>query len=222
VLCLKERIGLFDNAIVDVEAVPRMVATDEHTAVARRIAEASVTALENDAIPLRPGQGAGLLVVSNGSVATIEEDLGIEHLPANEILNREFLSRCPDAGTLVMPDDPTPEDVSRAAEAAAQAEIVVFALFTRVRAYAEHGIRIPSAYADLIRRTRTPDRTVICLNFGNPWMIADLPRPDALLCTFSDARDSVIAAVDALFGEMGTRGRLPVDLSDRYPFGYGL
>jgi beta-N-acetylhexosaminidase len=59
-------------------------------------------------------------------------------------------------------------------------------------------------------------------NFGNPYVLADLPRPAFGLCTFSDADDSLDAAVAVLFGELKPQGKLPVRISDRYPFGYGL
>lgn len=42
------------------------------------------------------------------------------------------------------------------------------------------------------------------------------------LCTFSDANDSIDAAVEVLFGEREARGRLPIRISDAYPFGFGL
>jgi hypothetical protein len=52
--------------------------------------------------------------------------------------------------------------------------------------------------------------------------MADLPKPAFSLCTFSDATDSITAAVEVLFGELKPQGKLPVRISARYPFGYGL
>lgn len=56
--------------------------------------------------------------------------------------------------------------------------------------------------------------TALCLN--------QLMRLAATLCTFSDAVDSIEAAVRVLFGELKSRGKLPVRLSADYPFGLGL
>jgi len=60
------------------------------------------------------------------------------------------------------------------------------------------------------------------LNFGNPYVVADLPRPAFCLCTFSDAKDSIDAAVQVFFGELKPQGKLPVRISNRYPFNCGL
>ena len=42
------------------------------------------------------------------------------------------------------------------------------------------------------------------------------------LCAFSDAMDSIDAAVQVLFGKLKPQGKLPVRISGAYPFGYGL
>ena len=49
-----------------------------------------------------------------------------------------------------------------------------------------------------------------------------LSRPSISLSTFSDAIDSIDAAVAILFGEQEARGRLPLRISEAYPFGFGL
>jgi hypothetical protein len=115
-----------------------------------------------------------------------------------------------------------PEEMERAWNAAQQADVVVFGLFTRVRSYVEDAIRVAKPYRELIERTVAAGRTVALLNFGNPYVLADLSRPAFSLCTFSDAESSLDAAVQVLFGELQPRGRLPVRISDRYPFGHAL
>jgi len=42
------------------------------------------------------------------------------------------------------------------------------------------------------------------------------------LCAYSECADSTAAAVEALFGEFTPSGRLPVTISEKYPFGFGL
>jgi beta-N-acetylhexosaminidase len=97
----------------------------------------------------------------------------------------------------------------------------VFGLFTRVRSYVEDAIRVPKPYRELIGRVAATGRKVALLNFGNPYVMADLPKAAVSLCTFSDAEASIDAAVDVLFGSFKPKGRLPVRISDAYPFGFG-
>jgi hypothetical protein len=115
-----------------------------------------------------------------------------------------------------------PEEIERAFSATRTADVVVFGLFTRVRAYVEDAIKVAKPYRALIERTATAGRNFALLNFGNPYVMADLPKPAFSLCTFSDATGSITAAVEVLFGELKPQGQLPVRISERYPFGHGL
>jgi hypothetical protein len=110
-----------------------------------------------------------------------------------------------------------PDEIERAFAAAQKADIVVFGIFTRVRPYAEEAIAVPKPYRALIERTAAAGRSIALLN-----VLADLPKPAFSLCTFSDATDSITAALEVLFGELKPQGQLPVRISARYPFGHGL
>ena len=115
-----------------------------------------------------------------------------------------------------------PDEIERAFTAVQKADTVVFGIFTRVRPYAEEAIAVPKPYRELIERTAAAGHSIALLNFGNPYVMADLPKPALSLCTFSDATDSITAAVEVLFGELKPQGQLPVRISARYPFGHGL
>jgi beta-N-acetylhexosaminidase len=219
---LKQSVGLPANRIVDAEKIPQVLATPEHQAVARRIARESVTVLENRGLPLPTGDDQRILVVSNGSTATVEQDLAWKHSPTNHRLNEQVRRRSKKAQTIVLSVDVPEDETKQALEAAKRSDIVIFGLFTRVRSYVEDAIRLNPRYRDLIRRATTHGTTVVVVNFGNPWSLRDLPRPPISLCTFSDAIDSIDAVVEVLFGEQEARGRLPIRISDVYPFGFGL
>lgn len=219
---LKQWLGLHENRLVDVSKIPERIATEEHTAVARRIARESVTVLENRRLPLPVDESARLLVVSNGSSAIVEEDLDWKHSPTNHHFNQQVRKRSPKARTVTLSVEFKPEEIERARAAIAQADLVVFGLFTRVRSYRQDAIRLDPRYRDLIRQAAAEGRTFVLSNFGNPWVLSGLPKPSVSLCTFSDAVDSIEAAVQVLFGELESRGKLPVRLSDSYAYGFGL
>lgn len=178
--------------------------------------------LENRGLPLAAGDDQRILVVSNGSTATVEQDLAWKHSPTNHRLNEQVRRRAKEAQTIVLPVDVPAEETAKALNAAKRSDIVIFGLFTRVRSYVEDAIRLNPRYRDLIQRATALGSTVVVINFGNPWSLRDLPRPPISLCTFSDAPDSIDAAVEVLFGEQPARGRLPIRISDAYPFGSGL
>ncbi|MCX6898857.1 MAG: glycoside hydrolase family 3 C-terminal domain-containing protein [Verrucomicrobia bacterium] len=217
---LKRELGLFANRLVDVEKLPERFATKAGAEVARRIARESVTMLENRGWPVSPT--ARLAVISNGGSATVEQDLAWKFSPTNHRLNERVRQRQPDARTLVLSSALKPEEIERAFAAAQAADVVVFGLFTRVRSYAEDAIRVPARYRELIARTVAAGHAVALLNFGNPYVMAELPKASVALCTFSDAEASIEAAVETLFGLLKPKGLLPVRISEAYPFGFGL
>ncbi|MBI5393867.1 MAG: glycoside hydrolase family 3 C-terminal domain-containing protein [Verrucomicrobia bacterium] len=217
---LKRELGLFTNRLVDVEKLPDRFATKAGAEVARRIARESVTMLEHRGWPVSPA--AKLAVISNGAATTIEQDLAWKFSPTNHRLNEQVRKLQPAAQTLVLSSALKPEEIERAFAATQSADVVVFGLFTRVRSYVEDAIRVPASYREFIKRTTASGRAVALLNFGNPYVMADLPKAAVALCTFSDAEASIDAAVDALFGSLKPKGLLPVRISDAYPFGFGL
>jgi len=219
---LKQELGLFEQRLVDPARIPQVFATRASAETARRIARESVTLLESHFQPLRVGDRPQIVVISNGSTATVDEDNAVKHSPTNHRLNEQFRERVPGVQASVLSTAMKPEEIERALAAGQKADVVVFGLFTRVRSYVEDAIRLDKTYRALIERTVAAGRKVALFNFGNPYVLADLPRPAFGLCTFSDADDSIDAALAVLFGELKPRGRLPVRISDRYPFGYGL
>jgi beta-N-acetylhexosaminidase len=219
---LKQELGLFEQRLVDPARIPQVFSTKTSAEIARRIARESVTLLENQLPPLRPGDRPQIVVISNGSAAAVDEDNAVRHSPTNHRLNEQFRQRLPGGQAIVLSTAMKPEEIERAFTAAQKADVVVVGLFTRVRSYVEDAIRLDKTYRALIERIVAAGRKVALLNFGNPYVLADLPRPAFCLCTFSDANDSLDAAVAVLFGELKPQGKLPVRISDRYPFGCGL
>jgi beta-N-acetylhexosaminidase len=219
---LKQELGLFEQRLVDPARLPQVFATKASAEVARRIARESITLLENGAGPLRADAKPRLCVISNGSAATVDEDNTVKHSPTNHHLNKQIRQRVPGAQSVVLSTTMKPAEIEHAFAAAQKSEVVVFGLFTRVRSYVEDAIRIPKPFRELIGRAAAAGRTVVLLNFGNPYVMADLPKAGVALCIFSDATDSIDAAVQVLFGELKPQGALPVRISARYPFGHGL
>jgi beta-N-acetylhexosaminidase len=220
VLRLKRELGLFKNRSVDIKRIPEVFATATNKEIAVRIARESVTLLEKRGLPV--STSAKIVVISNGSTATVDEDTAVKHSPVNHHLNEQFRKRIAGTQSVVLSTAMKPEEIERAFAAAQKAEVVVFGLFTRVRAYVEDSIKVDKPYRALIERVAAAGRNVVLLNFGNPYVMADLPKASVALCTFSDAEASIDAAVDTLFGELKPKGQLPIRISNAYPFGFGL
>lgn len=219
---LKTDLGLFQQREVDPARLPEVFATKASAEVARRIARESVTLLEASGWPWPAGGDRKVVVISNGSVEAVDQDRQVLHSPANQRFHEQVRARVgPRPQEFILSTKMTPAEMSAALAAAREADVVVVGLFTRVRAYAEDAISLAPPFAELIAEIAKAGRTMALANFGNPYVIAHLPRADITLCAFSDANDSIDATVGVLFGELPPKGRLPVKISAAYPYGHG-
>ncbi|HUT91234.1 MAG TPA: hypothetical protein VMY37_17165 [Thermoguttaceae bacterium] len=149
---LKQELGLFEQRLVDPAQIPEVFAAKASAEIARRIARESVTLLENQLKPIRTADRPDVVVViSNGSTATVDEDNAVKHSPTNDRLNEQIRQRVPRAQRVVLSTAMKPEEIERAFAAAEQADVIVFGLFTRVRAYVEDAIKVAKPY------TASPD-----------------------------------------------------------------
>jgi beta-N-acetylhexosaminidase len=220
VLKLKQWLGLFEERLTDPARLPEVVATADNKAFALELARRAVTRLEKAALPLSPTDPARVLVIANGSGEAVNIDMDITHAPAHERLHAAIRRRLPQARTVTLSERLEPEEMAGALQAAREAEVVVFGLFTRVLCYHEDSISLAPAYRRLIEEVAGLGKPVVLLNFGNPYIMANLPRAQGALLTYDeDCPESIEACVEVLFGEVEAGGRLPVRVSERYGFG---
>ena len=224
ILRLKQWLGLFDDPLVDLARIGERVCTSGTRTLAQRVAREAVTVLEDGALPLRTGDGTELLLVANAGKAGGSDDAGTGSSPSRAArrLADTLRRRCPSLVFHPLDDDVPAEQADAVLREAQKADAVVFGLFTRVVCYQEDSIGLPPRIVGLARRLAAQHKPLALLDFGNPYVMADLPRADAALCTYDhDCPESVDAAVEALCGEIPTGGKLPVTISPRYPYGSG-
>jgi len=222
VLALKEWLGLFEERLTDPARISEFVATPEMKAFAMELARQAVTCLENDALPLRPMDPSRVLVIVNGSGEAVNVDMDITHAPAHERLHAAIRRRLPQVQAITLSEKLTPEELAAALQAARDAEVAICGLFTRVLCYNEDSITLAAPYRQLIADITALGKPLILLGLGNPYIMADLPRAQGALLTYDeDCPASIEACVEALFGEIARTGRLPVRVSECYPFGWG-
>lgn len=221
---LKRWLGLFDTPLVDLDSIPAAVATEDNRDLAVRLARASITALEADALPLRIAAGQTCVLVTNTGTAGSGHDAetNLKHSPAAEHLFRALQARIPQAGHIGLNQALSPDEVGDATAQIREADTVIFGIFTRVVCYHEDSIGISSRHAELVQTALAAGKQTVLLDLGNPYVLSALPKAHAVLCSYDhECLESIDAIVEALFGEIPTRGKLPVTVSPTYPFGWG-
>lgn len=217
VLETKERMRLHESRLVSLEAVRAYVAQRPHTVLEDVVARESLTLLRNEdgLLPLAPPETYNVLLValSDGespSVGRTFADYAGDGA-AIERLRVRRLNRNADA-----------EDYAAVLEEAEDADVVVVGSFLGVRAWSGR-IGLPDEQGAFLNDLVGGDTPVALVSFGNPYVAGALDaQPDAYLAAYGTRDASQQAAGQALWGGSGTPGRLPITISERYPYGAGI
>lgn len=211
ILRLKQRLGLFDGKLPDASEAERQVGAPAHLAVARRVAESSITLLRNQGrvLPLARRSGSRVLVTGSGDDATA-------------LLSRLLAQRGLSARALATGSEPGAGTIAGAVAAARSSDAVV--VLTR-NAWTSGG----TAQRRLVAELAGAGRPVVAAAVRDPYDAAYLGGASACLATYGDRPASLEALARVLYGEVGPAGRLPVAIPAAggappmaFPIGAGL
>jgi len=101
---------------------------------------------------------------------------------------------------------------------------IVIAGITGIEQRASTSFGVTPALRNAVNRLASQQGTIITW-FGNPYGIEKLNltyTPSGLIIAYQDNAYTQQAAVQVIFGALGSSGRLPVTINTKYPEGYGL
>lgn len=216
----KSRLGLHRGRYVDEAVVGERVATAEHRAIVREVADRSLTMLSNDGLlPIDPTR---LTNAVNISIQKGDADLSPPQIGAK--LSQAF----PGIRNFTLRPGQAPSVRNEVFRAAARADVVILSLFVPRDRLGE-AAPIRAVDRELLRRiTAARPGRVVAMAYGNPHLVRAIPRVSAFLVGYGERSwfgnqevyfDTFIAA---LTGELSPSGKLPVFVSDDYPIGHGM
>jgi beta-N-acetylhexosaminidase len=215
ILAAKYRVGLARRRLVDLDSARRVVDDSAHRALAREVAERSITLVKDSLrqLPLgRLARGARVLSITFARRSD---------LPAGQTFNAELRQQF-DAlrAEYVNADQPTDADFWRLLQAADSADVTI------VGSYVSHAwnattASAPAAFANFVRQLVRRDRRPVLVAFGNPYLLQQVPDVPAYVVAWSGIAASQQAAVRALLGTIPITGRLPIDIPPVAPLGAG-
>ena len=212
-LAWKYEFGLFKEKITPLERIDTAVAGSETAALADEIGTRSVTLVRNE----------GLLPLGRGSKIAV---LGISNGFEGSSLMAPFGGTMRQAGLQVSPvflqENSTPEQVAAARKAVGEADIVVAALYGRVRTGAKNSVGLPENGTTILREAMASGKKVIGVSFGNPYVLSSFPELKTYIVSYGDMPSLQRATARALTGEIDFQGHLPISLPGLYPRGTGL
>lgn len=186
--------------------------SDEHMALAREIAEQSVTLVRNDSrlLPLRPAPEQQIAVV-----VPAMRDLTPADTSSYESCSLADAVRRHHANTAEVqaPADPSEAEIAALCAQVAQADIVVVAT---INAFMQPG------QAALVKALLASGQPVAVVALRLPYDLAEFPTAPVFACSYGVQEPSLHALAAALFGTIPWKGHLPVSIRGLYDRGHGI
>lgn len=206
VITLRRWVGTFADPSLDV------VGSADHTDLAAEVARRSITVVRNDAglLPIDPSSVARVLVVEMEPTNLTPADTTNFDRPH---LREGIAGRFPTVlDPIVVPLDPTRQDIEGARHAANGADLVIIG--TSAAALFPH-------QAELVRSIAESHDRVVVVAQRTPWDLESFDALSTYLCSWSTSRTSAQAAAAALVGAAPVTGRTPVTIG-AVPEGSGI
>jgi beta-N-acetylhexosaminidase len=196
----------FDQPALDV------VGCAAHEALARELAERSITLARNDdgLLPLRLGADTRVAVIQSPGARLTPADTS-DRVPTS--LAEALRRRLPHTDELLTSAEPTEAEIAALREKATGYDVVV------VGTASAHLRPMEAALARALVEAHS--RTV-WVALRTPWDISTFSAARTYVCSFGILRPSMKALAAALVGEIPFNGRLPVAIGGLFPRGHGL
>lgn len=214
ILAWKYELGLVKNKITPIDQIDKIVSGKESDQLADEIAAKAITLVRNDdnAIPLDRTKRIVVLGLSNGfegenTMSSLAQGLRQAGVKFNGML---------------LQDNSSPEQIARARELTSRADIVIAAMYGRVRSGARNSVGVPDAGAAILNDLLANNKKVIGVSYGNPYVLTSFPQLKTYLVAYGDMSELQLATVKALFGLQDITGHLPISLPGLYSRGTGI
>jgi beta-glucosidase-like glycosyl hydrolase len=222
ILKAKARLGLYRTRIVPLDDVPKLVGGRTNGAAARAVSARSITLIKDDRnqVPLRSPRDSAVLYLS-----LLDYPSGWRIAAPSRTFLPELRKRWPGVTAVELSDRSTPSEIDLVRATASRYDAIVACVFVRA-ASASGRMDLSPALAklleDLARSTANTPRPFITVFFGNPYVPMAVPSLPAMMLTYDFYDLAELSALQALVGETGIVGRLPVALPGLFDAGFGL
>ncbi|MBD3413666.1 MAG: glycoside hydrolase family 3 protein [Candidatus Aminicenantes bacterium] len=214
ILRAKAKLGLHKQKLVDMQALPRVLASKEHLVQAQKTFEASVTLVKNrkNLVPV-------LCETKRIAVFSLSSDKG--GFFAGQPFTNEVTKRCEEVFEFYAEPLTGDEFISQAVKQSDDADVRIITLFSRL--YSGKGnVGLNQRHIQLINKLAEDEVPLVVISFGSPYFLKHFPDVDTYICAYRRAPLAQQAAAKAVFGEIGFRGHLPVSIPGLYKVGHGI
>ena len=211
ILETKEDLALDRERYVALDRIYDVVGIPEHTDVADRIAEGSITLLKNrgNLIPLNGTRSAQVLSVTFRRPTDIL---------AGRHFNRLLRETYPRLSTMDLDSDADESEHAEVLRRARGRPLVVVSTYSNYAGAVDAREELTEFIAEL-GELGVPH---VVISFGNPYLISGFPDTQAYMLAWNGSEASQRAAAGALLGRFPIAGRVPTGIPPLYEIGDGL
>lgn len=213
ILAWKHQLGLFKQKITPIDGIDKVVSNKEVRDLADEVGKQAITLVKDDGgnLPLSKDKKIFVLAITNGP------DIGFV---ANNF-TRTLRGNGYKFEFIAMDERSTEADQLRALDRANKADVVVAALYGRVRTGAKNSGSLPTAGVNVLQNLLAQNKPLIGLSFGNPYLLLNYPTMKTYVVSYGDMPSLQKATANAITGNQDFFGKLPISVGN-YPRGTGL
>ncbi len=204
VLAFKESLGITENRFADPNAVASVVGSVEHRRLAKQIARDGITVVKNDnsVLPMQKNNQKKIVGIAFGDTEDPTTGAYFRSLVRSRVQRYEDL-RVDQRSNKIEYDS----ILTRAATG----DLLLVHMYVQTRSAQMTGFFQPQQ-VEFLNNLLKLKRPTVVVSFGNPYLLTAFPTVDAYIAGYSQADVVVEAAVEAIFGEIEARGKLPVTI----------
>jgi beta-N-acetylhexosaminidase len=212
-LAAKERLGLDRKRFVDLESISDIVDSPESNEKALEIAGRAVTLVRNgdNMVPLAKPEGSCFIVMPESRFTS-----------QSTSFTQEVRKRTPKASVTQWDPSFSRQQIDEGMTHLTGCENFVVAAYTSVGAYRGTVGMLSGELGHAMESLIATGKPIVLVALGNPYVLRNFPTVTAYMATFSNVPPSEVAAVQALYGEIAIRGRLPISIPDLAKLGEGI
>jgi len=216
ILAAKYELGLVKDRFTQIDKIYTTVSGSDTLKLSDEIARKAVTLVRDDAklLPLKDlaQKKVFVLAISNGD----------DRVNVANTFTRSLRQAGVKFDIAILDNRVTADEARAALEKANKSDIVIAALFGRVRSGAKNSVGLPEPGTQLLRQLLASDKPLVGVSFGNPYFLNSFPNMKTYIAAYGDMTSLQRAAGNAIVGKESFTGRLPITLPGLAPRGTGI
>lgn len=204
ILKAKRDLGLDRHKLVSLDSLRYIVGDSSHAAMARKIAERSITLVKDSLsqVPLQSPGTSRFLSITVGRRSDLSAGVAFNGELRSQIKNlrSEFLAA----------EDPS-ADYARLERAADSADVTIVSSYVGQN-WDAVSANAPQAFASFVQRLTSRGKRLVVVSFGNPYLLDQIPATPTYVVAWGGFSPSQTAAARALLGAQAITGRLPISI----------